>query len=436
MRITDIILKKRNGGTLGKEEIDFFINGYVSGEIPDYQISALLMAIWFNGMNPEETVALTLSMAGSGDQVDLSAIPGVKADKHSTGGVGDTTTLVVVPLVAACGGKVAKMSGRGLGHTGGTLDKLESIPGFEVNQTMERFIEIVSEIGLSIIGQTANLVPADKMLYALRDVTMTIDNLSLIAGSIMSKKIASGSDVIVLDVKTGNGAFMQDVDAAVNLAKAMVAIGNSVGRKTLALVTDMNQPLGNAVGNALEVREAIEILQGKYKKGELKAVSFALAENMLVLSGTVRTKEEAGVLLQEALDSGRALGKLGDMIEMQNGNPAVTEDLSLLPEAGKVITVKAEQQGFLSSLRTAEIGHCSMLLGAGRTKKSDPVDPAVGIWMKKREGDQVEKGEELAEFHVNDEKNVDEAISRFRKALKISDVQPEKRPLVYQAVEG
>ena len=436
MRITDIILKKRNGGTLEREEIDFFINGYVSGGIPDYQAAALLMAIWFNGMNPEETVGLTLSMAGSGDQVDLSAIPGVKADKHSTGGVGDTTTLVVVPLVAACGGKVAKMSGRGLGHTGGTLDKLESIPGFEVNQTMERFIGIVSEIGLSIIGQTANLVPADKMLYALRDVTMTIDNLSLIAGSIMSKKIASGSDVIVLDVKTGNGAFMQDVDAAVDLAQAMVDIGNSVGRKTRALVTDMNQPLGNAVGNALEVREAIEILQGKHEKSDLKAVSFALAENMLVLSGIVGTREEAETRLLKALDSGRALAKLGDMIGMQNGNPAVTEDLSLLPEAGKVITVKAEQQGFLSGLGTAEIGHCSMLLGAGRTKKSDPVDPAVGIWMKKRKGDPVEKGEELAEFHVNDEKNVDEAISRFRKALEISEVQPEKHPLVYRVVEG
>ena len=285
MHITDIILKKRNDGKLSREEIDYFIREYVDGTLPDYQISALLMAIWFRGMDEQETVDLTLSMAASGDHIDLSRIPGIKVDKHSTGGVADTTTLIAAPLVAACGGRVAKMSGRGLGHTGGTLDKLESIPGFSITQTMDGFIRTVTDCGLSVIGQTANLVPADKKLYALRDVTGTVDNVSLIASSIMSKKLASGSDAIILDVKTGSGAFMKSAEAAERLARVMVGIGRIAGRKTLALVTDMNQPLGNAIGNAVEVQEAIEILRGRHP-GDLKTVSFALAAQMLIASRT------------------------------------------------------------------------------------------------------------------------------------------------------
>jgi len=291
MLITEIIEKKKQGISLAREEIDFFINGYVDGTIPDYQISALLMAIWFSGMDRQETADLTMSMAESGDLVDLSAIKGIKVDKHSTGGVSDGTTLIVAPLVASCGGKVAKMSGRGLGHTGGTLDKLESIPGFSVMQTMERFIEIVSETGLSVIGQTDNLVPADKKIYALRDVTGTIDNVSLIASSIMSKKIASGSDAIVLDIKTGNGAFMHRISDSIRLAEAMVDIGKLAGRKTIAVVTDMNQPLGFSVGNALEVKEAVEILQGQYDS-DLKVVAFTLASRMLIASGICDTEND------------------------------------------------------------------------------------------------------------------------------------------------
>jgi pyrimidine-nucleoside phosphorylase len=434
MHITDIIQKKRNGGSLSRQEIDYFVGGYVGDKIPDYQISALMMAIWFQGMDARETGDLTLSMAESGDQIDLSPIPGIKVDKHSTGGVADTTTLVVAPLVAACGGRVAKMSGRGLGHTGGTIDKLESIPGFSVSQTMDRFLEIVSTIGLSVIGQTADLVPADKKLYALRDVTATVDNLSLIASSIMSKKIAAGSDAIVLDVKYGSGAFMKNVDDAVALAKTMVEIGTGVGRKTNAVVSDMNQPLGNAVGNSIEVQEAIEVLQGK-EQGDLRTVAFTLAAQMLKLSGIVENPTQAMSTLEGVISDGSALRKLADMIEAQGGNSEVTIDTSLLPRAKTVVPIKAAEDGFVSSMNTEDIGVAAMLLGAGRAKKDDQIDHAVGIWVKKRLGEPVRKGEPIAEMHINDETNREEAAAKFTGAVTISLEKPEPSTLIYQIFE-
>lgn len=434
MRMYDIILKKRNGGELSKEEIDFFINGYVAGTIPDYQVAALLMAIYFKGMNGRETGDLTMAMAYSGDTVDLSAINGVKVDKHSTGGVGDTTTLAVAPLVAACGVPVAKMSGRGLGHTGGTLDKLESIPGLNVYQTMKDFIQIVNKTGLAVVGQTGDLVPADKKLYALRDVTATVDNISLIASSIMSKKIAAGADAIVLDVKTGSGAFMQTVEDSFALAKEMVNIGTHVGRHTIALVTDMNQPLGMAIGNALEVKEAIEILNGLHGEGALKNVCLLLGSYMLYTAGRCQNVEEAKLMLQEALDSGKGSQKLKEMIQAQGGEPGVVDDTSLLPTARQVIPVKAEQRGYVSAVNAQSVGISAMLLGAGRATKEDIIDPAVGIMMKKRIGDAVETGDIIAEFYVNDEQRLEEAMNLFKNAIRISREITEKKPLVYGVV--
>ncbi len=433
MRIIDVIQKKKYGGKLLKEEIDFFIKGYVAGEIPDYQISALLMAIWFNGMDKEETTNLTLSMVDSGDRIDLSLIPGIKVDKHSTGGVADTTTLVVGPLVAASGGLVAKMSGRGLGHTGGTLDKLESIPGFSIALSMEEFADVVKKCGVSVIGQTGNLVPADKKLYALRDVTGTVDNLSLIAGSIMSKKIAAGSDKIVLDVKTGSGAFMKSVEDATALGRMMVDIGNLAGRETHAFVTDMNQPLGNAVGNALEVKEAIEILQGDHE-GDLKTLSIALASRMLVFGGVFDSFEKAEGRVNEVIGSGQALERFARMIELQGGDPGVTENTSLLPSAESIVEVRSEKTGYLTAMNTESLGMSALLLGAGRTKKSDTIDPAVGFWMKKRLGDYVEEGEVLAEFHVNSRKNIDEAVKRFKEALTFGKKDTGDRKLIYKEI--
>lgn len=433
MRIIDIIEKKRNGGELTKEEIEFFIRGYVQEDIPDYQIAPLLMAIWFNGMNNRETADLTLAMVASGETIDLSSIPGIKVDKHSTGGVADTTTLVAGPLVAAAGGRVAKMSGRGLGHTGGTLDKLESIPGFQVSQPMERFAEIVKDCGFSLIGQTGNLVPADKKLYALRDVTATVDNVSLIAGSIMSKKIASGSDKIVLDVKTGSGAFMKNTEEAIALARTMVHIGELAGRETHAIVSDMNQPLGNAVGNALEVREALEILQGNHE-GDLKEVSITLASKMLMLSKLASTEEEAREKLRRAVDSGEALKRFARTIELQGGDPAVTEDTGTLPKASEVVPLKAESSGYIASFDTVALGISAMLLGAGRMKKEDSIDPAVGYWLKKRIGDPVEKGETVAEFHVNSRENLEESMERFRRGMSIQREEPAIPSLIYESI--
>ncbi len=434
MLITELIDKKKHGLSLSRKEIDFFVNGYVKGSIPDYQISALLMAIWFSGMDKRETADLTLSMAESGDQVDLSGIPGIKVDKHSTGGVSDGTTLIVAPLVASCGGRVAKMSGRGLGHTGGTLDKLESIPGFCVRQSMSRFTEIVSSIGLSVIGQSDNLVPADKKLYSLRDVTGTIDNTSLIASSIMSKKIASGSDAIVLDIKTGNGAFMSRISDSIRLAESMVDIGKLAGRKTVAVVTDMNQPLGFSVGNSLEVKEAVEILQGQYES-DLKVVSFTLASRMLIASGLCDTENSAMEMLEESLSSGKALFKLAQMIEAQGGDPEVVNNTSLLPSSSKRIPVVSDKSGYIEEIMTPDIGISAMMLGAGRVKKEDVIDPSVGIWLRKRLGDFVEKGEELAVFHVNDEKNLNDAVKKFSEAYRIGDNQPNELPLIYTILD-
>lgn len=433
MRIIDLILKKKRGEVLSREEIKFFIDGYVSEDIPDYQVTALLMAIYFQGMNKQETTDLTLAMVDSGDRVDLSAIKGIKVDKHSTGGVADTATLIVGPLVAAAGGLVAKMSGRGLGHTGGTLDKLESIPGLNISQTMERFAEIVNTCGVSVIGQTGNLVPADKKLYALRDVTGTVDNVSLIAGSVMSKKLASGSDKIVLDVKTGSGAFMKDVEGAVGLARMMVDIGTLAGKETVALVTDMNQPLGNAVGNALEVIEAIEILDGKHE-GDLKVVSCALAAKMLVLGEIFSTEDEAMAKINQVIENGEALKRFGRMIEMQDGDPEVVNNTGLLPAAESIIEVKAEADGFIQSMKTEDMGMVALLLGAGRTKKTDIVDPAVGYWLKKRIGDSVRKGDILADFHVNDRKNLDESIELFKKSIIIGNNRGNKIKLIYDTI--
>lgn len=435
MNMVDIILKKRSGETLTTEELASFVKGYVQGDVPDYQAAAFLMAIWFKGLDARETTDLTLEMMKSGDLIDLSNIDGIKVDKHSTGGVADTTTLVAAPLVAACGGKVAKMSGRGLGHTGGTLDKLESIPGFSVSQSMERFEAIVREHGLSVIGQTANLVPADKKLYALRDVTGTVDNISLIAASIMSKKLASGSDAIVLDVKTGSGAFMKARKDSVALARTMVDIGKLAGRKVSALVTDMSQPLGLAVGNALEVIEAVEILRGEHGQGDLAKVSKALAARMLVESGLAEDAASAKPKLDAAIADGSGLAALRGMIEAQGGEPRVCDDLSLLPTATKRVEAKALRSGTVASMRCDEIGMAALLLGAGRRKKEDSIDPAVGIWMRARIGDRVEKGDTLAVFHVNDESGLEESMARFLAAVKVDDGAVTPPELILDTVE-
>jgi pyrimidine-nucleoside phosphorylase len=434
MRIVDVIEKKKRGQALTKEEIAFFLNGYIAGDIPDYQATALLMAIWFRGMDERETTDLTMLMADSGDTIDLSAIPGIKVDKHSTGGVADTTTLIVGPLVAACGGKVAKMSGRGLGHTGGTIDKLEAIPGFDVDQPFDRFVRIVSREGVSIIGQTANLVPADRKLYALRDVTATVDNLSLIASSIMSKKLAAGCDAILLDVKAGSGAFMKTPQEAEKLARLMVSIGNRAGKKTKALVTDMNQPLGNAVGNALEVREAIEILQGR-GGGDLKTVAVTLASHMLVLATRANDEKEAQDLCEEALENGRALRAFGAMVKAQGGNPEVTEDVGLLPQAAHTVEVTADRSGWVASVNAEAVGTAAMLLGAGRMTLEDRIDPAVGLWMKKRLRDPVDSGEPLAVFHVNDENRLQDALAAFKDAVTVSSDKSPDVELIHALIE-
>lgn len=434
MVITDIIEKKKNGLKLTKEEIEFFINGYVDGSVADYQASSLLMAICIRGMDRDETVDLTLAMRDSGDKVDLSAIDGIKVDKHSTGGVGDDTSFLVAPLVAACGCKVAKMSGRGLGFTGGTLDKLESIPGFSVNLDQNAFVDTVSKFGLSIIGQSKDIVPADKKLYALRDVTATVESLPLIASSIMSKKLAMGCDAIVLDVKTGNGALMKNLKDSIKLADIMVGIGRMAGVKTSAVVTDMNQPLGNCIGNSLAVKESIEILRDNIEC-DIKTVSMTLAAKILLLSGICDNNSEAMEMLEDKFYSGKALVKLAQMIEAQGGNADIVDDLSLLPQAAEVIDVRADDEGYISEIRTSEVGMAACMLGAGRMKKEDTIDPSVGIVLKKRLGDFVKKGEVLAEFHVNDKKNLEDAEKRFKAAYSVSEQQPDELPLIYTIID-
>ena len=433
MNMVDIILKKKEGGVLTPEEIRAFARGAADGSVPDYQLAALLMAICWRGMNAEETACLTMEMMHSGSVVDLSTIDGVCVDKHSTGGVGDTTTLVLVPLAAACGAKVAKLSGRGLGHTGGTLDKLESIPGCSVDVSQEDFIRQVQEIGCAVIGQTQDLCPADKALYALRDVTGTVGSIPLIASSIVSKKLASGAGAIVLDVKTGSGALMQTVEESIELAKAMVDIGAQAGRPILALVTGMDQPLGTHVGNALEVKEAIDILSGR-AGGDLLTVSLELGSRMLVACGAAKDVDDGKARMQQALESGAGLKKLREMIEAQGGDGRVCEELAYLPHAQYKISVPAPADGYVAKMDTTEIGYCAQDLGAGRKKKTDVIDPAVGLIMDVRLGDYVNKGDSLATLYLNRRELAQTAIERMQRAIAIEKEKPELPPLIYAAV--
>jgi len=419
MRMVDIIKKKRDGQELTTAEINFFIEGYTKGEIPDYQASALAMAIYFQDMNDRERADLTRAMVESGDTIDLSAIDGVKVDKHSTGGVGDTTTLVLAPLVASLGVPVAKMSGRGLGHTGGTIDKLESIAGFHVELTREQFIDLVNRDKVAVIGQSGNLTPADKKLYALRDVTGTVNSIPLIASSIMSKKIAAGADAIVLDVKTGDGAFMKTQEDAEELAHAMVRIGNHVGRKTIAIISDMSQPLGFAIGNALEVKEAIETLQGKGPK-DLTELVLTLGSQMVILAGKAKTSEEAKEMLLDAIHSGKALAKFKEFLANQGGDASIVDDLTKLPQAKYKIELPAKQSGYISRMVADEIGVASMILGAGRATKEDVIDLAVGLVLHKKVGDKVEEGESILTIYSNRE-NVEDVKQKLYDNIFIAD---------------
>lgn len=419
MRMVDIIEKKRDGQELTTAEINFFIEGYTKGEIPDYQASALAMAIYFQDMNDRERADLTRAMVESGDTIDLSAIDGVKVDKHSTGGVGDTTTLVLAPLVASLGVPVAKMSGRGLGHTGGTIDKLESISGFHVELTREQFIDLVNRDKVAVIGQSGNLTPADKKLYALRDVTGTVNSIPLIASSIMSKKIAAGADAIVLDVKTGDGAFMKTQEDAEELAHAMVRIGNHVGRKTIAIISDMSQPLGFAIGNALEVKEAIETLQGKGPK-DLTELVLTLGSQMVILAGKAKTSEEAKEMLLDAIHSGKALAKFKEFLANQGGDASIVDDLTKLPQAKYKIELPAKQSGYISRMVADEIGVASMILGAGRATKEDVIDLAVGLVLHKKVGDKVEEGESILTIYSNRE-NVEDVKQKLYDNIFIAD---------------
>ena len=433
MRMYDVIMKKRNGGELSKEEICFFVNGYTVGEIPDYQVSALMMAIYFRGMTEKETYELTMAMAHSGDILDLSRIQGIKVDKHSTGGVGDKTSLALTPMVAACGIPVAKMSGRGLGHTGGTIDKLESFPGFSTSLSTEQFIDNINRIGIAIMGQTADLAPADKKLYALRDVTATVDNMSLIASSIMSKKLAAGADAIVLDVKTGSGAFMKKKEDALALAEEMVKIGKNAGRKTIAVISDMDQPLGYAVGNALEVREAIDTLRNEGPE-DFVELCLTLGSQMLIAGGKAEDQENARKMLLEVLENGRALDKLAEFISAQGGDGEVVYHPELLPQASIQKEIAAPCDGYIGHIECDEVGICSLILGGGRETKESEIDLAVGIVLNKKVGDKVSKGETLAILHGNDAKKVAEAEKRYLNACTIVKIPVEKEPMIKKII--
>ncbi|WP_409346527.1 pyrimidine-nucleoside phosphorylase [Paenibacillus sp. MBLB4367] len=435
MRTVDLIRKKREGGEMTAEEIAFLIDGYCEGTIPDYQMSAWAMAVCFQGMTARETADLTLAMARSGEQMDLSAIKGVKVDKHSTGGVGDKTTLIVAPLVAAAGVPVAKMSGRGLGHTGGTVDKLEAIPGFNVERSREQFIEQVNVHGLALVSQSGNLTPADKKLYGLRDVTATVESIPLIASSIMSKKIASGADAIVLDVKTGGGAFMKTLEGSIELAQAMVAIGGQVGRETVALITGMDEPLGFAIGNALEVKESIETLRGN-GPADLQELCLALGAHMLVLGKRASGFDEAQSLLREAIGSGAALAKLEELIAAQNGDRAVVSDTGRLPGAAKTVPVTAQADGYVAHIDAEAVGVAAMLLGAGRATKEASIDYGVGILLRKKVGDPVQAGETLAELYAQDMESakLDQIGAGVMAAYEINREAPKRKPLVYAVV--
>ncbi len=437
MRTVDLIEKKVEHGELTSEEIAFLIRGFLDGTVPDYQMAAMQMAIVFNGMTDREATDLTMEMMHSGDVVNLSELKGVKVDKHSTGGVGDTTTLVVAPLIAACGGTVAKMSGRGLGHTGGTLDKLESIPGTQVEIPLDRFKRIVNDLGVAVIGQSGDLDPADKKMYALRDVTATVRSIPLIASSIMSKKLAAGADAIVLDVKVGSGAFMRTLEEAQKLSKLMVEIGRRVGRRVVAVITDMNQPLGLAVGNALEVREAVELLSGRIPEGDpLYEVCMLLGTYMLLLSDLAKDKEQARRMLQEALQSGRGLKKLQQMITAQGGDASYLcmERIDELCSVKEIRLVYPEREGYVTAMNAERIGTAAQMLGAGRATKADRIDPAVGLVMKKRLGDSIRKDEPLCLMYLNDLSRADAAIAEFLSAFTISDEKPAYSPMVYDVI--
>jgi len=429
MRMYDLIMKKRNGGELSKEEIDFFVKGYTKGEIPDYQVSALMMAIYFRKMTEAETLHLTMAMAHSGEMLDLSGINGIKVDKHSTGGVGDKTSLALTPMVAACGIPVAKMSGRGLGHTGGTIDKLESFPGFTTALTTEQFINNVNEIGIAIMGQTADLAPADKKLYALRDVTATVDNMSLIASSIMSKKLAAGADAIVLDVKTGSGAFMKTREDSLALAEEMARIGNNAGRRTIAVVSDMDQPLGRAIGNALEVKEAIDTLKGCGPK-DFEELCITLGTRMLLAGGITTDEKEAEAMLRKVIEDGSALEKLAAFVEAQGGSAEAVYDYGKLPSASIIQPILSEEEGYIFHIDCEEIGICSLILGGGRETKDSEIDLSVGLVLEKKVGDYVKQGDVLAYIHANDEKKMQVAKERFLQAYHIAGEKPQPRALI------
>ncbi|WP_199425955.1 pyrimidine-nucleoside phosphorylase [Thermaerobacillus caldiproteolyticus] len=432
MRMVDLIAKKRDGYALTNEEIQFIINGYTNGDIPDYQMSAFAMAVFFQGMTEEETTALTMAMVHSGDVIDLSKINGIKVDKHSTGGVGDTTTLVLGPLVASVGVPVAKMSGRGLGHTGGTIDKLESVPGFHVEIDNDEFIQLVNKNKIAVIGQTGNLTPADKKLYALRDVTATVNSIPLIASSIMSKKIAAGADAIVLDVKTGAGAFMKELDGARQLAKAMVEIGKRVGRKTMAIISDMSQPLGYAIGNALEVKEAIDTLKGQ-GPDDLEELCLTLGSHMVYLAEKASSLEEARAMLEKAIRDGDALETFKTFLRAQGGDASVVDDPSKLPQAKYQFELEASEDGYVEEIVADEVGTAAMLLGAGRATKESTIDLAVGLVLRKKVGDEVKKGESLVTIYSNTE-HVDEVKQKLINSIRISPNRVTRPTLIYDKI--
>lgn len=434
LRMYDIIEKKRDGIALSKEEITFVVEGYTNRSIPDYQMSALLMAIYFQNMTAEESAYLTVAMAQSGDMLNLNNINGIKVDKHSTGGVGDTTTLILIPLVASLGIPIPKMSGRGLGHTGGTIDKLESINGFHTEISENKFINLVNKNSLSIIGQSQHLVPADKLLYSLRDVTATVNSIPLIASSIMSKKIASGADKIVLDVKVGQGAFMKQITEAKKLAKTMVAIGNKVDRETIALITNMDEPLGNAIGNALEVKEAIATLQGK-GPNDLTELVLELGAHMTVLGGKAAQTSQAKEMLKENIENGQAIEYFKRLIHNQGGDEQVIDQLSLLPKAKHTIDIVASKAGYVSKVMAHELGRAAMLLGAGRRTKEDTIDLAVGLYVHKKVGDKVQIGDVLCTIHMNDNTHIDEVKRVINNSIVIETTERKKPSLLLDIIK-
>lgn len=434
MNMYDLIQKKKTGGALTQEEIYWMVKGFTKGEIPDYQMSAMMMAIFFKGMTREETLHLTMSMAKSGEMLDLSKIPGIKADKHSTGGVGDKTSLALLPMVSACGLNIAKMSGRGLGHTGGTIDKLESFPGFRTDISIETFEKNASELGIALMGQTAELAPADKKLYALRDVTATVDQMSLIASSIMSKKLAAGADLIVLDVKTGSGAFMKSEEDSRALAEEMVRIGKDAGRKVSAVISDMDQPLGRAVGNILEVKEAIATLKGEGPQDFAK-LCMTLGCQMLLAGGVAGSIDEAEMKLFEVVKNGSALNKLADLVKGQGGDASYVYEPDKLDQAPLKVEVKAPASGFIQRILCDEVGLCSLMLGGGRRTKEDVIDLRVGLVLEKKVGDEVREGDVIAVLHAADEKSAGEAMERYLAAVTIGAEKPEERKLIHGIIE-